>query len=101
MEAYQSSADSLAVGLTKPATQFGVPLVAFYSNVMISFLLVMFFHSLTSVILFLALFAVLHVWMVWQTFRDPFGLQLAWLNFTLFKTQMNAKLWRYTDSFAP
>lgn len=102
----QLEMDLLAVGLTKPATQFGVPLVAFYFNLMACFLGVIFSQSFFSsffiaMVLCVGLFVFLHMLMAFVTFKDAFGLQIAWLNITHFRQSIHFKLWNNTDSFCP
>jgi len=103
---YQLEMDNLAVGLTKPATYLGVPLLAFYFNGLTCFLcwmLVQAFSDLgfMSILLFVILFMIVHLMMAWLTFQDPFGLQIAWLNFTIFRKHMSHPFWNNTDSFSP
>lgn len=105
-EHYQLATDYLAVSLTKPPRQFGVPLAAYYFNCMICFLGGMLVSSFTQqglivVILFVALFLCVHVTMVMMTFRDVFGLHIFWMNLTQFKKHSNFVFWGHTDAFSP
>jgi type IV secretory pathway VirB3-like protein len=105
-ENYQLETDDLAVSLTKPPRQFGVPLVAYYLNCMLCFLGGMLMASvmqngLSAVVLFGTFFLLSHITMALLTFRDPFGLHIFWLNLTEFRKHANFTLWRNTDSYSP
>ncbi|MCD6040279.1 MAG: Type secretory pathway, VirB3-like protein [Gammaproteobacteria bacterium] len=106
MEFYQLESDRLSRALTKPLTQFGVPLMAFYLNGVLYFLawtmLQIFFQQpLMLTIVLGALFCVTHLAMAWMTFRDPFGLSIFWMNITHFKQHTTFSWWNNTDSYAP
>jgi type IV secretory pathway VirB3-like protein len=103
---HQLETDIVALGLTKPATHLGVPLVAFYLNGMVCFLGWMFFQAISDlgfigILLFIVLFIAIHLVMAWLTFQDPFGLKIAGLNFTTFGKHLNHRFWNNTDSFSP
>jgi type IV secretory pathway VirB3-like protein len=103
---YEIEIDSLAVGLTKPAMQFGVPMAAFYGNVMIYFLGWALSQNFVSdkiaiTALFILLFVMTYIVMVWITFKDAHGLGIAWLNLKSFRKHINYKLWGNTDSYSP
>lgn len=106
MDTYQLETDHLSLALTKPLTQFGVPLIAFYSNGVMCFLAwtmlqAIFQKTLWLTLFFILLFGVLHLAMAWMTFRDPFGLSIFWANATRFKKHVTFSLWNNTDSYSP
>ena len=106
MEAYSLECDHISLGLTRPATQFGVPLVAFYFNVMASFLGWMVMESvliqkMAVTLGCMALFLMCHLTMAWMTFKDPFGLRIFWLNLMSFRQHATFSHWNNTDSYAP
>ena len=103
---YKLQTDHLALSLTKPAKQFGVPLVAFYFNCMGSFLGCMLLITITQqglpiFITFTLMFFIVHLTMVWITFKDAFGLRIFWIHVMHFKKHTHFRKWGNTDSFSP
>jgi type IV secretory pathway VirB3-like protein len=106
MDTYQLEIDPVSLALTKPLTQWGVPMMAFYSNGVLCFLawtfLQTFFQKpLWLTVLFLLIFIVAHFYMAWVTFRDPFGLNVFWINLTRFKSHVTYSFWNNTESYSP
>ncbi|MBV9575246.1 MAG: VirB3 family type IV secretion system protein [Gammaproteobacteria bacterium] len=97
----------LAVGLTKPPTKLGVPLVSFYLSIIVCFFTWMAYQtfsgstSMLSLIVFIICWVVVYSVMAYMTFRDPFGLSIAWVNFVSFRKHTTHAFWGNTDSFAP
>lgn len=106
-ERYELEADHLARGLTKPPTKFGIPMLAFYLNIMGCLFGWMLFQAITgatgllSILAFVFLGAAIFVFMSVITFLDPFGLKLAWINLTEFRRNKTYSFWGNTDSYQP
>ncbi len=106
MDNYQLESDNVSLALTRPLTQFGVPLLAFYSNGVACFLAWTLFQAVFQQAFWLTLFFILffiinHLTMMWITLHDSFGLNIFWMNATRFTKHANSSLWNNTDSFAP
>jgi type IV secretory pathway VirB3-like protein len=103
---YELEIDLVAVALTKPATQFGVPQLAFYSNLLICLLGWMVYQAVSggtgifSTVMAISLGFFFHAAMYFMTFHDPFGLTIAWLNATHFRKHPTRSIWGNTDSFS-
>lgn len=104
---YELEVTDLAVGLTKPPTKFGVPLVPFYLSIIVCFFAWMFYQTLSGSTNIFSLFAFIFLWaliytvMAYVTFKDPFGLSIAWLNLTAFRKHSTHAFWGNTDTYAP
>lgn len=104
---YVIEIDELAVGLTKPATKLGVPLVPFFLSMMACFMAWMFYQSATgntsmvSAIVFLMIWIVCYITMLFITTKDIFGLVIYWINFQYFRQLPNRSSWGNTDSYQP
>lgn len=106
-EKYPLEIDSLAVGLTRPATIRGVPLYAFYLSVFSCLLGCMYFQAFTGslglkgLIIFFGIWVFIYTYMFFITYSDPYGLSIIWLNLTNFRKNQTFSFWNNTDSFAP
>lgn len=104
---YQLEMDELAVGLTKPATIRGVPLYAFYLSVFGCLLGWMYFQAFTGsiglsgLLIFFAIWLVIYACLFFMTYRDTYGLSIAWLNMTKFRKHQTYSVWGNMDSFTP
>jgi type IV secretory pathway VirB3-like protein len=106
MENYQLETDAVSLALTRPLTQWGVPLMAFYSNGVLCFLAwtllqTLFQQPLWLTVFFLLVFIVVHLAMAWMIFHDPFGLTVFWINMARFKSHATRSFWDHTESYAP
>lgn len=104
---YVIEIDELAVGLTKPATKLGIPLVPFFLSIMICFIGWMFYQSATGNTSILSAFVFLIIWiasylgMLFITSKDLFGLVIYWVNFQYFRQLPSRSSWGNTDSYQP
>lgn len=105
VEQYQLEIDQLAVGLTKPATIRGVPLVGFYLSIFLCLIGCMYYQAFAGAVnlkafaLFLVLWLVIYAFMFYHTYHDPYGLSVAWLNLTKFRKHQSHSFWNNMDSY--
>jgi type IV secretory pathway VirB3-like protein len=104
---YELESDHLAISLTRPPTKLGVPLVPFFMSILGCVFGWMVYQALSgstgiaSMVVFIALWLALYAAMVYATFNDPFGLNIAWINFQFFRKHTTHAFWGHTDSYAP
>ncbi len=102
---YLIEIDELAVGLTKPATKFGVPIIPFFLSIMACFMGWMFYQAYTGNTSIMSAFAFLMIWvacycgMLLISTKDDFGLIIYWVNFQYFRQLPSRSSWGNTDSY--
>ncbi len=98
--------DPLFIGLTRPATKFGIPLLFFMISMcicLLSFLiLVGLFQSLLLAISIAGgTFALVNGYAYIATMQDPFGMSVRWINIVHFRRQPTFRFWANTHSYFP
>lgn len=99
--------DHLALGLTKPPTKLGIPMTALYLSILLCLMGWMVYQvvtadtGITSILIFVAVWLVSYASLFYLTFNDPFGLNIFWLNCSVFRRHVSHSFWSNTDTFAP
>lgn len=99
-------ADDLSIALTKPPMRLGVPLSAFYGNMVLCFMGWMLYRAFTGDQGMMSCLVCFFIWILFQmcmyliSKRDRFGLNIYWQLVVNFRETRNKNFWGNTDSYS-
>jgi len=98
--------DPLFVGLTRPATKWGIPLMLFMMGIFVSIMVFMVTISyyqdlLHATEIALATLGFILGYAYLTVMDDPFGIEIAVINFIHFRHQLTFSFWGNTNSYFP